>query len=482
MTLQVGQLPLHANALPGAAPAAGSSAFQLLKRVDFRAEGNGQRFARAGFARPEAGHTWSLSPQAELMLPGVDGAGSAFVVLRIDDVFCHPRHAGLRVSVSVADGLVFEQILHGPALIGFDLPDVSLCRAAVPLTFGFPDTVVPRDVGLGDPRPLAARLAGAWLVAGPGRRPGLPSIAEETELRLCLRGHCRPKPVERIWWRTAAAAWAPSLANERREKVVFVGSCHAGMLQRALAAHSMASRSFAFDEVPLHMQAIDSEWARLRLGTADWVFVQALARRHLADIKRMIPKTCRIQYYPDLVFRSAWPFMDSPQNGAIIESRGGTGFLHVDHALERLRALEPDRRRRIDKYVHLAHGRDDAARRAADAQDRFLVDVQLDAGSGLGDFVRSSGATQQLFHDAVHPSVLLLDAMCRSILRAMGFEPGAEFFPDKEQFSHWALPVHPAVAQNLGLVWAKPERRFQYGTLGEVTWHEWVEAYVQTYG
>ena len=46
----------------------------------------------------------------------------------------------------------------------------------------------------------------------------------------------------------------------------------------------------------------------------------------------------------------------------------------------------------------------------------------------------------------------------------------------------WSVPVHPGVAKRLGVTWASERTRYHYETMGEITWEEWVRAYITRLG
>ncbi len=57
--------------------------------------------------------------------------------------------------------------------------------------------------------------------------------------------------------------------------------------------------------------------------------------------------------------------------------------------------------------------------------------------------------------------------------------------PDPSALDAWGtmqVPIHPAVAEQLGLEWAQPGRHYHYVPMGHVTWEDFTRTYIRHLG
>ena len=409
---------------------------------------------------------------------------SGFVVLRWDSVFFHPPDGpGLHVVIRAAGTTILDDYMREATILGFEIPDVAACRDGFDLTVEYPDAVHPQSAGHAEGRHLTAWYSAAWLVRGPARQRGAPDRGEDAAIRQTLAGFGAPTEAQRIDWSVAAAPGCVATAvGASKASVVFVGNCLAGLLASGLSSNRSATDRFSFDELPLNLRSIDGPDSLRLVSDADFIFVQGIVRGEFERVRDRVRPCCRVVLYPDVVLRNVWPFLEGEEHERIRKAREGSRFIHVDAALERLRSIETDPRRRVDAYAALAHGLEGTTQRSAEAQGRFLKDIDRAMGTGTGRFIADNFARRRLFHDSVHPTSALAAEMCRSVLRRLGVPSDGERFEVTDGAAAYVVPVHPIIAQRLGLAWAGKKTRFRYGSLGEVTWREWAEAYVEEYG
>ncbi len=79
-------------------------------------------------------------------------------------------------------------------------------------------------------------------------------------------------------------------------------------------------------------------------------------------------------------------------------------------------------------------------------------------------------------------SEILFAALCEECWHKLDQPGDCPSFTKQDGWKDWQVPVHPEVAKLLGLTWAHENTRYKYVTIGEVTWEEWVEAYIDTLG
>ena len=133
-----------------------SGAIEAGRHVSFLeadAEGPSRHLLRCGWLRPEGTGTWSIGPEARLLL---QVAADRPVIIDLD---LQPFSERQRVAVTVNGEPLTEWVLTkgSPRSQTLGVPPVADGR--LELAFHFPDAVAPRDLGLAnDRRKLAIRL------------------------------------------------------------------------------------------------------------------------------------------------------------------------------------------------------------------------------------------------------------------------------------------------------------------------------------
>ena len=270
-----------------------------------------------------------------------------------------------------------------------------------------------------------------------------------------------------------------------RGPVVVVGNCLAEMIASSLPKVPIAAKRYEFVGVPLHLKSVADPDVRKSLSSASHVFMQAIATQHADLIQSVIPANCGVTVYPDLALRSLWPFdvhsADRDHDPAIA-AKPDAPFRHHDSALAKLRQIEPDKKKRFERYRNLDFEWASAVDRVIAAQQRFLESIDEQTGAYMGRFIARHYKSRQLFYDSVHPSAVVFQELCDFCWRKLELPNEVPVIEGMDGFKTWSVPVHPRIAERLGLEWASEYTRYQYGTLGEVTWGEWVRGYIDTFG
>ncbi len=147
-----------------------------------------------------------------------------------------------------------------------------------------------------------------------------------------------------------------------------------------------------------------------------------------------------------------------------------------------LRTLEPDKKKRIQRYRDLDFELASGVDRIIETQERFLESIDNSPDFRLAQSILNNYKSIQLFYNSVHPSGALFQYYCEDVWGKLGLKGPAPSFGNVDHWRKWSLPVHPVIARRLGLKWADEKTSYRYGALGKVTWREWVEAYVEAFG
>ena len=264
--------------------------------------------------------------------------------------------------------------------------------------------------------------------------------------------------------------------------VVIVGNCLAEGIQMGMSS-APAARKYSFSVIPLHLRSIEDIASKKDLARATHVVAQ---RFHAVDVSRLTELVAigtPIIEYQDVVFRSAWPFDDANgfKDDAML-ANPNSRITHADGALAVLRTLEPDKKKRIQRYKNLDFDLANRVDRIIETQERFLESIDDRPDLALGRFIADNFRSTQLFYSTTHPSGALFQAYCEHVWGKLQIPGAPPSFSNVDHWREWSVPVHPLIARRLGLRWADETTRYHYGLLGKVTWLEWVEAYVEAFG
>ena len=278
-----------------------------------------------------------------------------------------------------------------------------------------------------------------------------------------------------------AQATRPAERGQGPRTVAIIGACLAETLARGLARSPVLAGSFRFVAVPLHVTPLTDPGVQSSLAEASHIFLQT-NMAETAFLRAHAP-AAQIVLFPDIVLRCLWPFdaASGYHDEAIPEHPTGI-IRHPDGILARLRKVEPDPRRRFELYRALAFDEASTIERQATVQARFLDQIDEETDAGLGAFITQHIRTRPLFYNSTHPSGAVFQALGAFFWRKLEMAGRAPEFTGMDDWKVWSVPVHPGVARRLGVTWATERTRYHYDTLGEVTWEEWVRAYIEHCG
>ena len=264
--------------------------------------------------------------------------------------------------------------------------------------------------------------------------------------------------------------------------VVLIGNCIAEGVQVGLSSARTAS-SPRFVCLPLHLRPMNSPESLREIASADHVFAQQLGAMDWDLLRKtMKPGAVEVQL-PDLVFRSPWPFDgESGFSDPAVALKPNARIRHQDGTLGRLRSIEPNKAKRLRLYCNLDFEWAGMIDRVIETQNRFLLRLDEVTETGIGKFILDSNVSTQLFYNSTHPSAIVFEFLCKYVWDALSLATPTPTFTGIDSWREWSVPIHPLVARKLGLLWAEENTRYQYGMLGNPTWKEWVEAYIEEFG
>jgi hypothetical protein len=265
--------------------------------------------------------------------------------------------------------------------------------------------------------------------------------------------------------------------------VAVIGNCIAEGIVDGLSSAKAATSKFRFVAIPLHLRSLQASESLALIAEASHVFVQQLGGIDWPLITSTMAADGKMFPFPSLVLRNLWPFdSDNGYPDEVAQALPEGRIRHFDGALARLRQIEPNKKNRIARYRELDF---DLARKidvTADTQRKFLEQIDRHSDSYIGRFIERNYKDRNLFYNSTHPSAIIFQELCEYCWRKLELPGAPPPFTGIDGWKDWSVPVHPGIARRLGVVWAHEATRYRYCTLGDVTWQEWVEAYVDTFG
>jgi hypothetical protein len=265
--------------------------------------------------------------------------------------------------------------------------------------------------------------------------------------------------------------------------VAIIGGCFAQAMTRGLASALAACARYRFVELPVHLTSLHDPASKALIAEAGTIFAQQLPGMDWALLESCKSAGCQVFRFPNVELRSLWPFdCDYGYPDRVAQSMPNRGIWHFDWALARLRTIEPDPKRRLARYRALDFPGAGRADILAEAQRRFLARIDAESDFQIGAFISHYLADWRLFYNASHPSGVLFQALCSYCWQKLDLPGRAQGLTGIDSWREWSVPVHPGIARRLGVTWAHEGMRYSYRGLGEVTWSEWVEKYIDLFG
>ena len=274
------------------------------------------------------------------------------------------------------------------------------------------------------------------------------------------------------------------LVSPQRTRVLIVGNCQAQTIHEALA------RSSAFHDrlyVRYHFVALQQnlhESGRAELESSDILLIQDIRDWDNYPLRPYIRDGVRIIKFPLLHLASLWPFdhYNGPGDKEAYEREWpNLTFLYHDGLLARLRKEIPDREQRLLAYRDLSVDGIINFGRLHDFEKRRLTAMDRQFGCEIGQFILDHFQRRRLFYTTNHPNGQILGMLMQYLLRQLGMGHGYRPSSTLDHLSRLQVPVHPKVAQALGVAWARENTKYLYG--GEqITWETYIRGYIDHYG
>ena len=274
------------------------------------------------------------------------------------------------------------------------------------------------------------------------------------------------------------------LVSPQRTRVLIIGNCQAQTVHEALA------RSGEFDDrldVKYHFVALQQnlhEAGKTELESSDVLLVQDIRDWENYPLRPYIQDGVRIIKFPLLHFASLWPFdhYNGPGDKEAYEREWpNLTFLYHDGLLARLRKEIPDREQRLLAYRTLSVDGIINFARLHDFEKRRLTAMDKQFGCEIGQFILDHFQRRRLFYTTNHPNGQIIGMLMQFLLRKLGMDQGYRPNSTLDHLRRLQVPVHPKVAQALGVTWAKENTKYLYG--GEqITWETYVRRYIDHYG
>jgi hypothetical protein len=274
------------------------------------------------------------------------------------------------------------------------------------------------------------------------------------------------------------------LVSAQRTRVLIIGNCQAQTVHEALA------RSGEFDDrldVKYHFVGLQQnlhEGGKAELESSDVLLVQDIRDWENYPLRPYIQDGVQIIRFPLLHFASLWPFdhYNGPGDKEAYEREWpNLTFLYHDGLLARLRKEIPDREQRLLAYRTLSVDGVINFARLHDFEKRRLTAMDKQFGCEIGEFILDNFQKRKLFYTTNHPNGQILGMLMQYLLRKLGMDQGYRPNSTLDHLRRLQVPVHPKVAQALGVTWVKENTKYLYS--GEqITWETYVRRYIAHYG
>lgn len=267
--------------------------------------------------------------------------------------------------------------------------------------------------------------------------------------------------------------------------IIFAGNCNATDLAGFFSSVEVLKDDFEFHPIAFHITPVPGPEMMKMVEAADTIFIQGIAEAENFE-RTLVPNNVHRVGYPNLLRRAFWPFdglIYGRDTVAEADAARGGPVRFTDGVLAKLRNEIADHEARFNAYRDLkVRGLVKNFTRLLEMENENLENLDQTYGCALGAYLRQNARSKQLFHWLGHPSGLLyreLMSYCCDKLRL------SIHLPDPSSLDGWGtmqVPIHPMVADQLGLDWAQPDRRYHYAPLGHPTWEEYTKMYIHHLG
>jgi hypothetical protein len=269
-----------------------------------------------------------------------------------------------------------------------------------------------------------------------------------------------------------------------RKRLVIIGNCQAQTIYEAL----LRTREFNVRlDTRYHFVGLQQnlhEIGKGELERCDILMVQDIKDWENYPLRSHIREDLPIVKFPLLHFASLWPFdhYNGPGDKEAYDHEWpNLTFLYLDGLLARLRKNIPDPEQRRLAYRSLAVDGIVNFVRLHDFEKRRLLAMDKQFGFDIGRFILENFRQSRLFHTTNHPNGEITAMLMRYLLRHLEIDEAYRPIASLDHLKKLQVPVHPKVAEALGVKWANDKTRYLYG--GErITWEIYVRRYIEHYG
>jgi hypothetical protein len=267
------------------------------------------------------------------------------------------------------------------------------------------------------------------------------------------------------------------------QNIVVIGNCQAEIVATALRHPAFEGRlAVAYHFV--HLAEPLYEAGRRELADCDTVLIQDIGDFAEYPLRDAIPQRARAVGFPCLRLASPWPF-DGQNGRGDAQARGCAVeppvFTHFDGLLARLRTEIPNPEARYQAYRSLALDGLVNFQRMHQFEERRLRGLDQRFECTIGSFILDNFRTARLLCASGEPKPALYRLLLQWLLPRLGI---AGDYPDDGSLDAAdgdEVPVHPAVAQALGVTWADEGTTYRFNG-GLICWEGYVRRYIEHFG
>lgn len=279
-------------------------------------------------------------------------------------------------------------------------------------------------------------------------------------------------------------AGASRPARSPRKQIVIFGNCQGNLLAEALRHHSGFARHFLVKHHYMELPANLHEQGKRDLDACDMLLIQDIKEWEQYPLRQHVPEHLPTLRYPCVRFASPWPFdaFNGPDD-KLARNRDFPNFefTYFDGLLARLRKEIPDHESRFRAYKTLEIERLIDFKRLHAFEERRLAEMDRRFQAGIGAYILENFKSRQTFYTTAHPNGRIMKMLVKQVARELGLSLHFWLPGSLDSLRRLQVPVHPKVAAELGLRWAKADRT--YLVRGErVTWESYFRKYISYYG
>jgi hypothetical protein len=280
------------------------------------------------------------------------------------------------------------------------------------------------------------------------------------------------------------AKLSPGSAVLRKTRVLIIGNCQAQTIYEALMRSGELNDRLdaVYHFVGLQKDLQDS--GRAEVESSDVLLVQDIRDWETYPLREYVRDGTQIIKFPLLHLASLWPFdhYNGPGDREAYEREWpNLTFLYHDGLLARLRREIPDPEERLRAYRTLSVDGVINFTRLHDFERRRLETMDKQFGCEIGQYILEHFRKRRLFYTTNHPNGQIIGMLMKYLLRQLGMDQSYRLNSSLDHLRRLQVPVHPKVAQALGVTWANERTKYLYGG-EEITWETYVRRYIDHYG